>query len=83
MWWEGGRGGGLLKGGKKEGDHKHSANDLKHTNNTGEINGTAQMKTFTPGANVAECFLCLDREKTGREKFGREETASSSCIHKT
>lgn len=60
----GGRG--LLKGSKKEGGHKHSANDLKHTNNTAEINVTAQMKTFTPGAN-------------GR-MFGREETASFLCI---
>ncbi len=64
-------GGGVLEGSKKEGDHKHSANDLKHTNNMAEITGTAQMKTFTPGAN-SRVFPFFKLE---------EETASFLCSY--
>lgn len=65
-WGCGGRG--VLEGGKKERDGKHSANDLKHTNNTEDVNGTAQKKTFAPGVNGF-------RLGEGTESFG-----SSSCV---
>lgn len=52
---------GVLMGRKEEGDYKHSANDLKHTNNTVEINGRTQMK------QIAKCFLSLDPKKKDRK----------------
>lgn len=58
-WMEWGCGGrGVLGGGKKERDHKQSANDLKHTNNTEEINGMVHSLL----EKTAECFLFLDWE---------------------
>lgn len=53
-----------LMGGKKTKNyHKHLANDLKHTNNTGVINGAAQMRTFTPGANGRIFLFLCESEK--------------------
>lgn len=49
---EGLAGVGVLTGGEREGYGKHLANDLKHANNTAEINGAAQTRTSTAGVNV-------------------------------
>lgn len=66
-------------GRKEEGDHKHSANDLKHTNNTAEINGTAQMKKSSSGAN-GRMFSFFRLKEKRQKRFDRKETVCFLCI---